>query len=268
MWEWSRDMPKVAWKTGTSYGHRDAWSVGFTPRYTVGVWIGNMDGKGAPALVGAEVAAPLLFAIFNQLEANAGQRWFLQPPEVEGRRICSVSGGLATPRCPTTRIEPFLPGTSPVKPCHLHQIIMVDKKTGYRLCSHCRQGRDYTEHVVAHWPAEIGVWLEKNGYPLDDIPEHLPSCNRVAAGDPPVIRSPRPDAEYRLRTGVPAEFQKILLDASVSNQTSEIYWFVDGEMIYSGAPTERVFLTPEPGAHTLLCMDDEGRSSEVNITIR
>ena len=268
VWEWSRDMPKVAWKTGTSYGHRDAWSIGFTPRYTVGVWIGNMDGKGVPALVGAEVAAPLLFALFSQLEANTGQRWFLQPAEVEGRRICSVSGGLATPRCPTTRNEPLLPGRSPVKPCPLHQIIMVDKETGYRLCSHCRQGRDYTEHVAAHWPAEIGVWLEKNGYPLDDIPEHLPSCNRVAAGEPPVIRSPQPDAEYRLRSGVPAEFQKILLDASVSNQTSEIYWFVDGEMIYSGAPTERVFLTPEPGTHTLLCMDDEGRSSEVEITIR
>ena len=268
VWEWSRDMPKVAWKTGTSYGHRDAWSVGFTPRYTVGVWIGNMDGKGAPALVGAEVAAPLLFAIFSHLEANTGQRWFLQPADVEGRRICSVSGGLATPRCPTTRTESFLPGRSPVKPCHLHQIVMVDKETGHRLCSHCRQGRDYTEHVVAHWPAEIAVWLEKNGYPLDDIPEHLPSCNRVADGDPPVIRSPQPDAEYRLRAGVPAAFQKILLDASVSNQTSEIYWFVDGEMIYSGPPTERVFLTPEPGTHTLLCMDDEGRSSEVEITIR
>lgn len=268
VWEWSRDMPKVAWKTGTSYGHRDAWSVGFTPHYTVGVWIGNMDGKGAPALVGAEAAAPLLFAIFNQLEANAGQRWFLQPSEVEGRRVCSVSGGLATPRCPTTRIELFMPGTSPVKPCPLHKIIMVDKETGYRLCSNCRQGRDYTERVVAQWPAEIAVWLEKNGYPLDDIPEHLPSCRRVAAGDPPVIRSPQPGAEYRLRTGVPEEFQKILLDASVSNETSEIYWFVDGEMIYSGAATERVFLTPEPGTHTLLCMDDEGRSSEVNITIR
>ena len=126
-----------------------------------------------------------------------------------------------------------------------------------------RRWRWWENRVVAK-----AVWLEKNGYPLDDIPEHLPSCNRVAEGDPPVIRSPQPGADYRLRTGVPAEFQKILLDASVSNQTSEIYWFADGDLLYSGPPTERVFFTPTVGTHTLLCMDDEGRSSEVNITIR
>ena len=268
VWEWSRDMPKVAWKTGTSYGHRDAWSIGFTPRYTVGVWIGNMDGKGAPALVGAETAAPLLFVLFNHLESHTDQRWFHQPARVETRRICSLSGGLATPRCPTTRSEFFVLGHSPVKPCDLHRLIMIDNETGHRLCSHCRQGRDYKERVVAHWPAEIAVWLEKNGYPLDDIPEHFPGCNRVAEGDPPVIRSPQPNAEYRLRTGVPAEFQKILLDASVSNQTSEIYWFANGDLLYSGPPTGRVFFTPTTGTHTLLCMDDEGRSSEVEITIR
>ncbi|MFQ5568534.1 MAG: penicillin-binding protein 1C [Rhodothermales bacterium] len=268
VWEWSRDMPKVAWKTGTSYGHRDAWSVGFTPRYTVGVWLGNMDGKGAPALVGAEVAAPLLFALFNHLEANTGQQWYRRPSEVETRRICSVSGGIATPLCPTSREENYLPGHSPMKPCTLHQIVLVDRETGHRLCSHCKLGRDYHEKVVAHWPAEIAVWLERNGYPLDEIPEHLPGCSRLADGDPPVIRSPQPDTEYRMRAGVPAEFQKILLEASVSNQTQTIYWFADGEMIYSGDPTERVFLTPSPGKHTLLCLDDEGRSSEVYITIR
>ncbi len=268
VWEWSRDLPKVAWKTGTSYGHRDAWSVGYTPRYTVGVWLGNMDGKGAPALVGAEVAAPLLFNLFTMLAANKTQRWFLRPPQVETRRVCSVSGGPATPFCPSTREEFYVPGRSPVAPCRLHQIVLVDKKTGYRLCSHCKLGRDYTERVVAHWPAEIAVWLEKNGYPLDDIPEHLPGCSRPAAGEAPVIRSPQPRAEYRLRKGVPARFQQILLDASVSNQTKTIYWFVDGEMIFQGPPTERVFLTPVPGTHTLLCMDDEGRASEVEITVR
>jgi penicillin-binding protein 1C len=268
VWEWSRDLPKVAWKTGTSYGHRDAWSMGYTPHYTVGVWIGNMDGQSAPGLVGAEVAAPLLFNLFTMLEANTAQRWFVRPAGMETRRVCSVSGKEATPLCPSSREEMFIPGHSPVGPCTLHEIVLVDHKTGYRLCSHCKQGRDYEEQVVAHWPAEIAVWLEKNGYPVDAIPEHLPSCTRLAAGEPPVIHSPQPDTEYRLRKGVPPAFQKILLDASVSNQTSKIYWFLNGEMIFDGDPTERVFMTPSPGRHTLLCMDDEGRSSEVTIQVR
>lgn len=78
-WEAATNVPKVAWKTGTSYGHRDAWSIGYTPRHTIGVWIGNMDDKGVRALVGADVAAPLLFALFNRLESNPSDHWFVRP---------------------------------------------------------------------------------------------------------------------------------------------------------------------------------------------
>ena len=74
------NLPKVAWKTGTSYGHRDAWSIGYTPKYTIGVWVGNFNGRGVASLVGSEVAAPILFALFNALGSD---RWFAPPP---GRR--------------------------------------------------------------------------------------------------------------------------------------------------------------------------------------
>jgi penicillin-binding protein 1C len=268
VWEWSRDQPTVAWKTGTSYGHRDAWSIGVTPRYTVGVWVGNMDAAGASALVGAEVAAPLLFQLMQRLERDVSARWFIQPAAVATRRVCTVSGQPATRRCPSTRSELYLPGRTPAQPCDLHQTIWVDDDTGHRLCSHCRQGRSHEPQVVTRWPSGVATWLERTGYPVDAIPQHLPSCRRVAEGDPPVIRSPQPGTSYRLRSGVPAEYQRILLEASVSNETDEIYWFVDGEMLYQGNPGERVFFTPERGEHTLLCMDDEGRSSEVQITVR
>lgn len=267
VWEWSRDQPTVAWKTGTSYGHRDAWSIGYTPRYSVGVWIGNMDASGSQALVGAEVAAPLMFSLMKVLEDNPSARWFLPPHDVERRRVCSVSGHPATHFCPSSRDEWYLPGRSPAQPCDLHRVILVDDSTGHRLCSHCKHGRPHHEEVVAQWPPDIATWLTQMGYPLDLIPEHLPSCDRVPAGDPPVIRAPIAEAEFRLRKGVPAQYQQIRLDASVSNGSKQIYWFVDGNLIFSGDPTERVFFTPEPGRHTLLCMDDEGRSAEVEITV-
>jgi penicillin-binding protein 1C len=268
VWEWSRDQPTVAWKTGTSYGHRDAWSIGLTPRYTVGVWIGNMDARGAQALVGADVAAPLLFQVMQRLERDVSARWFVPPASVETRRVCTVSGQPATKRCPSTRSELFLPGRTPAQPCRLHEEIWVDAASGHRLCSHCRQGRNYTPQVVTRWPTGVATWLSRTGYPVEAIPQHLPSCRRVAAGDPPAIRAPQPNATYRLRRGIPADYQRILLEASVSNGTERVYWFVDGEMIHSGDPGERVFFTPSPGQHTLLCMDDEGRSSEVQITVQ
>lgn len=267
VWEWSVDMPKVAWKTGTSYGHRDAWSIGYTPRYTVGVWIGNFDGKGVPNLVGAEAAAPLLFNLFTALERHTDRSWFVQPSSLEPRRICTLSGQPATPFCPSTRNVLHIPGVSPHQPCAHHALILVDQKEGYRLCSHCRQGRSHRTQVVEKWPATIGSWLQANGYPIPQIPAHHPQCTHIAVGEPPVIRSPQPNTTYRLRRGIDPSYQQIRLEASVANDTETLYWFANGELLASGPPSQPVFFTPKVGQHTLLCMDSEGRSSEVTITV-
>ena len=266
-WERFTDIPKVAWKTGTSYGHRDAWSVGYTPRYTIGVWVGNFDGKGAPELVGAEAAAPVLFSLFSALEDPAGTAWFSRPDNVKSRRVCSVSGMPAGPHCPSTEEELHVPGLSPHRVCDIHQVIQVDKETGKRLCPHCRIGRDYEERVIEKWPARMAAWMEKNGYPLDPVPEHFPRCTRIASGDGPVIVSPPDGSELKIRPGAPLRYQKIFLDASVSNLTRTVYWFLDGQLVFSGSPAEKVFILPAPGAHTLLCMDDEGRSTRSRFTV-
>jgi len=267
VWDASISIPTVAWKTGTSYGHRDAWSIGYTPRYTVGVWVGNFNGKGVPGLVGAEVAAPILFALFNALEKPSGSNWFVQPAGIEHRQVCSISGMPLSEFCSTAKDELHLPGISPSQSCTIHQLILLDKKTKQRLCSHCRVGKKVSEKIVEQWPAEIATWLARNGYPIQTIPEHYSKCSKVAAGEAPVIRSPVANAEFKIRDGVNLKYQKILLDASVSNRSKCIYWFLNGRMIFSGDPREKVFMKPHKGRHTLMCMDDEGRSTEVRIRI-
>lgn len=267
-WEFSMNLPKVAWKTGTSYGHRDAWSIGYTPHYTVGVWMGNFDGQGAPALVGAEVAAPVLFALFTALENQPNTRWFVQPNSVARRQVCAMSGMALTENCPVACSELYLPGISPNLPCTVHQIILIDKKTGKRLCSYCRAGRQYQERIVEQWPAEIATWMERNGFPIEKLPEHFPGCTKLAAGERPIIRSPSDNAEFKIRPSVNLKYQKILLDASVSNSIQKIFWFLDGKMIFCGAPTQKVFITPKLGDHHLLCLDEEGRSSEVKFVVK
>ncbi|MFQ5770355.1 MAG: penicillin-binding protein 1C, partial [bacterium] len=268
VWEAAIDIPKVAWKTGTSYGHRDAWSIGYTPEYTIGVWVGNFDGKGVPELVGAEVAAPILMALFEVLEKPTSNRWFVQPESVELRQVCSVSGMPVSKFCVSRKEEWFLPGISPNQPCTIHQLILVDQETGQRLCSHCRIGREYTEKIVEHWPAEIATWMARNGSPIDKIPAHYAKCSKMVAGEGPIIQSPTANTEFKIRPNVDLKYQNILLDASVSNRTKTIYWFQNGHLIFSGSPNEKVFLKATKGAHTLLCMDDEGRSSEVKIFIK
>ena len=267
-WEFSLNLPKIAWKTGTSYGHRDAWSIGYTPKYTVGVWVGNFDGKGTPALVGAEVAAPILFSIFSAIENPLENKWFVQPENVEHRQVCAVSGMVLSKNCVSAKDELYIPGKSPNQPCNIHRLILIDKKTGKRLCSHCRIGRKYDEKIFEQWDAEIATWLERNGYPVEKIPEHFPGCSKVASGEKPVIRSPSADAEFKIRPAVDLKYQKILLDASVSNRTKKIFWFLDGKLIFSGAATQKVFIMPKLGGHKLICMDDEGRASEVKFVVK
>ena len=98
-WEYT-SLPQVAWKTGTSYGHRDAWSIGYNPHYTVGVWLGNFSGEGARNLIGAEVAAPILFELMNYICRGRQIPWFSRPDSVSSRAVCSVSGHLPGPTCP------------------------------------------------------------------------------------------------------------------------------------------------------------------------
>ena len=267
-YEASMNLPKVAWKTGTSYGHRDAWSVGYTPAYTIGVWVGNFDGHGSPSLVGSEVAAPILFALFNALTNSASNRWFTRPYQVSTRKVCALSGMPVSGNCPTTKVDNYISNLSAKAPCRVHKRITIDNETGATLCSHCRIGRFYHQVVYEEWRPEVATWLSKSGFAIQPIPPHNPNCVGVVAGRGPLIRSPSGDSEYHIRAGVNLEYQKLLLAASVSNRTKQVFWFVNGELIFKGAPTESVFYTPVAGTHMLTCVDDEGRSSSRTLVIK
>ena len=128
--------------------------------------------------------------------------------------------------------------------------------------------KDYEKKVVEKWPAEIATWMERNGFPIDFIPEHYPLCSKIVSGKKPIILSPTAKTKYKIRPDLDLLYQKILLNASVSNETKKVYWFLDGKLVSSGKPTEKVFILPTPGDHHVLCTDDEGRSSEVSFTIK
>lgn len=126
-WHTIRSVKKVAWKTGTSYGYRDAWAVGATPTLAVGVWAGNASGVGAPGLLGARTAGPVMFEIFNILPAN-GPAWFpaLNELSYSDARICSAevcraSGFLAGPYCEEIDTLDIPAAGLHGKPCPYHR---------------------------------------------------------------------------------------------------------------------------------------------------
>src|SRR5690606_693740 len=98
----ARDLPAIAWKTGTSYGRKDAWSIGFNKKYTIGVWVGNFDGTGVAELNGAAIATPLLFRLFNAIDKHAGDDWLNMPAGLQWRTVCNQSGLPANDYCTET----------------------------------------------------------------------------------------------------------------------------------------------------------------------
>ncbi len=265
-WEYTANLPKIAWKTGTSYGNRDAWSIGYTPRYTIGVWIGNFSGVGAPALVGADAAGPLLFDLFTALEAGKGE-WYLRPVEVDEREVCALSGMLPGPGCTEIKRELYHVDYSLREECTFHQVYEIDDATGYRLCPSCRVGKYYQEKVFVTWPSKITAWRRSVGLPLETIPQHDPKCSRIAGENAPSIRSPEEGITYIIRRFVPLEDQQIPLEAAFGSDVKTVYWFVDRELIFEGKPDQLVFWPPERGKHTVTCMDDEGREASREIVV-
>ena len=271
--ESTMNLPKIAWKTGTSYGHRDAWCIGYSPELTIGVWLGNFDGKGSSMMSGTDAATPILFALFTALTGQDTHRWFTKPEQLKIREVCTLSGAPISAHCPTRKSTVYISGVSPVATCTIHKRVSIDETTGYSLCSHCRNldttvSRDgYKTVIFEEWPAEAATWLAENGFAVPVLPEHNPLCNGTIAGTAPVILSPTENTVYYIRPGVPLENQKIRLSASASNRTQELFWFLDGALIFKGNAGQQYWLTPVKGKHLLTCVDAEGRSASLPLHI-
>jgi penicillin-binding protein 1C len=267
IWRETTSMGQLAWKTGTSYGRRDAWSIGYNRRYTVGVWIGNFDGRGAAEIVGSYAAAPLLFRLFNLLPAVNSDEWLEKPPGLVQRRVCALSGHNAGPHCEHFVSEPSLASAAKQKTCSLHVSYMVDDETGQRLCSRCRKGRHYHPEVHVVYPTNVTPWLRKAGYAVLAPPVHNPDCEHGVSGDDPIIHKPIEGDHFVIRKGVDTKHQEIALLASTEGGTGEVYWFLNGELVTQVKSGETAMLEPKTGVHELMAVDSEGRQSKIQINI-
>jgi penicillin-binding protein 1C len=260
----SLNLPTIAYKTGTSYGRRDAWAIGYSAEYTIGVWIGNATNAGNPELVGSRAAAPLLVDLFNAL-SSPHQKDILSPPEDLGiREVCARSGLLPTGRC-TKRIADYYSVSRTLnRVCDVDKEFLVSEKGDRHFCPSCLGSHRFRTETFADYPPEVAGFWKRKGVVYRTPPPHNPDCPRVFAGTGPVILSPSPQASYYLTS----ERQRLTLHASSGLDVHEHVWYVDREFRSRTKAGERVFIALDPGAHTLTCTDNKGRSSSVSITIR
>ncbi len=258
-------LPKIAWKTGTSFGKKDAWSIGYNSDITVGVWLGNFDGKGVPEISGANIATPLLFEIFNALAFNQPVNWFAEPQKLKGRLICPETGDLPSEFCKQFSIETYIPGVSHSRKCNHLKQVFCSKKERISYCTSCQP----TSNIDTVWvpnlaPELLAYYQSKRIVSIKPFP-HNPKCTRIFNEKSVKITFPVNKSTYFVN---PIEKQKLTLTCQASGEVEKVYWYANDRFLGQKKPNETLLFEPQPGKNTIFCLDDKSRSHKIDFLVR
>ncbi|MBW6490252.1 MAG: penicillin-binding protein 1C [Lentimicrobium sp.] len=258
------NLPEIAWKTGTSYGKRDGWAIGYNRNYTIGIWTGNFPGNGVPELNGAEFAVPLLFNIFNSLQPGQQTNWFAPPADLVYRLVCSETGLPPDTFCHNIIMDYALPGISPSMRCNHMENQFVNESQTLSYCRTCLPKKGYREVLYPHLTPQLIAWYNEMQVPYKAVPRHNPECPSVKTSNAPLITSLTDGAEYLLFRN---RKQQLMLACNAENGVSKVYWYLNDKFYKSGKPDEKVFFNPNSGNYKISCSDDRGRNSNIWIRV-
>lgn len=267
-WELFRASRQVAWKTGTSFGFRDAWAAGVTPRYAVGVWVGNADGEGRPGLLGVEMAAPVLFEIFQQLPQES--RWF-DPPYDDMAQVplCRQSGFRASDLCESDTV--WVPKSSlKASVCTFHQMLHLDPTGLWQVTSEC-ESPAMMEHRP--WfvlpPIEEYYFKGKNpGYVSP--PPFRDDCKGSQAAQshtPMQLIYPKHPTRIYVPVDLDGKLGSTVFQVAHRSRSAEIFWHLDGNYLGTTTVFHQMALQPPVGKHTLALVDRDGYRLEQTFEI-
>lgn len=265
----------VAWKTGTSWSFRDAWSVAVFDHYVLVVWVGNFDGSGDAALVGRKCAAPLLFSMIDAIRASQGTP--TSPPSWQNHQnlhlaevdLCALTGDLATAHCLHRSQGWFIPGVSPLTTCSVHQLVAIDPHTHLRLPLESAPP-EATKEIYEVWPSDLAELFRLAGLPRRSPPPYARDsalARESALSTAPRIISPRANLTYALRLSAEASARTVALSAVTAADTTTLYWFSGSALLGLTAPAQTLAWGPEPGRHQVRVVDNRGRSDQREINV-
>lgn len=268
---WTNSATPVSWKTGTSHGFRDAWTVGIAGHYVLAVWIGRFDGRGDPSFTGRTAAAPLFFEILDALKGDSpGLRQQDDPPNsVTEVNACPISGKLPGPHCPHQKAIPFLAGVSPIKKCDIHRSIIVRKDSGLRVCPDLRAPDDTEERIVEQWPSDIADLFRQAGFSKENVPPFESDCMALdlnADGHAPQILAPVTGTQIVV-TPIGKNHGPLVLKAITGTDSEYHDWFADLTYIGRSERGTSMLWEPKIGEFEVRVVDDRGRTDHVQITV-
>lgn len=257
-WKSISSMQPVAWKTGTSYGSRDAWAVGITPRYAVGVWVGNATGEGKPGLIGARTAGPVLFDTFNLLPSTA--RWFDRPSGVfVEAEVCRRSGHLKSRFCDETDTLLILPAGLKTEACPYHHPVTLSADETHRIYENCADAEPTIRKSWFTLPP-VWEWYYRQHHPeYVPLPPFKPGCGEDAMQPMQFIYPPM-NARIILPKQLSGSKGFISAELAHSHPGTTIFWHLDDSFLTQTQDFHKIVLQPAPGKHSLTAVDSEGNT--------
>lgn len=259
---------KVAWKTGTSYGFRDAWAIGVTPKYLVAVWSGNASGEGRPGLTGAQTSARVMFDLFDLLPSSG---WFKTPyGELVEAPICRESGCLRGMNCPESSIDTLL---VPVKglhatACDYHRRIHLSDDGQYRVYEQCAGDRGLRTVSWFRLPPSW-EWYYKQRHPgYRSMPPFSPECASANLSD--VVMQfiyPFPGATIKITKQLDGSRGKAVFELAHRNPSAKVFWHLGGDYLGETTHIHQLEISPDPGEHLLIVVDEEGNSISMRFVV-
>jgi penicillin-binding protein 1C len=264
-WQYFSSSPNLAWKTGTSFGFRDAWAVGTTPGYVIGVWAGNADGEGRPGLTGISAAAPILFDLVNMMGTN---KWFEPPREdLTMIRVCSLSGFRAGPDCTETEEVSANVNGLRSEMCPYHKIVHLDKSGTMQVNADCAPPAEIRNEPWFILPPAMEYFYRQKHPEYRVVPSPAPGC----LGDKsiPVMEFIYPTTGVKIF--IPRDetggLTRVIPEVAHRNPAKKIFWHLDQKYIGTTKFIHQVEILADAGEHVLTVVDEDGNSIRCVFTI-
>lgn len=256
-WRGIPSMQTIAWKTGTSYGFRDAWAVGVSPRYAVGVWVGNATGEGKPGLVGARTAGPVMFDVFNLLPSAA---WFQRPSGAFiDAEVCRQSGHLKGRFCEEVDTALILSAGLKTEACPYHHPVTLSADEAFRVYENCANTEPTLRKKWFTLPP-VWEWYYRQHHPeYRSLPPFKAGCGEDLL-QPMQFIYPTPNARVLLPKQMDGRKGLLTFELVHSNPNATVYWHLDDTYLTQTQDFHKVSLLPSSGKHSMTTVDDEGNT--------
>ncbi|MDV7186518.1 penicillin-binding protein 1C [Lutibacter sp. TH_r2] len=255
-WEFFNDANKIAWKTGTSFGFRDAWAIGATKKYVVGVWVGNADGEGRPGLVGVTAAAPILFDVFNYLPQNS---WFEKPfDELVKVPICSKSGYRASEICEQKDSVFVQRAGLKTKPCPYHLWVHLDKNEEFQVNTSCETLDNMVHKSWFVLPPLMEHYFKNSNPFYRTLPSFRSDCLNESKAKMEFV-TPKKNETFYMAKDFNENQLPIVFKLVHSNSEVKVFWYLNKQYIGVTQSIHEIEVLPKKGKFILTAIDEFGR---------